>query len=394
MSLSERLKFVKTIRFKLTLLYSVLFFMFSSLLVLSLNVYLNSYMQSDPDFQRFPRQITLTMPNGSMIINNFQQLQIEERERIQEIRIQDLHAIQTLSWLALMPMALLSFLLGYWTSGGFLDPIGKLGTQFENLTRKDLGKTIEVEVDDEVGDLINSFNKLSLRLKSSFDTQEQFVQDASHELKTPLTVIQTNLDTVADDPTASIEDLREGMRNALLGMKNLRTLSENLLQLSESENIKMSELELNALLTEQISMLNDYAANYKVSLLNTIPKEKILINGNDVALGRAIYNILENAIKYSANSKEPQVKLTLSKEASFAQISILDNGPGIAPEYQKKIFRRFFRIDKSRARNSGGFGLGLAIAKKIITAHQGSIKLNSKPGSTIFNIKLPLINKN
>jgi signal transduction histidine kinase len=393
MSLSEKLKFFKTIRFKLTLLYSLIFFMFSSLLVLSFNVYFNNYLQSDPDLQRSPQRLTINMPNGKMVINNFQQLQQEERDRIQEIRNQDLKEIQTISFIALFPMALLSFLVGYWTSGSFLNPIGKLGVQFENLTRKDLGKTIPVEVEDEVGDLITSFNKLSLRLKNSFDTQEQFVQDASHELKTPLTVIQTNLDTVADDPTATIDDLREGMRNALLGMKNLRKLSENLLQLSEAENLTKEEIELNQLLQEQSSMLKDYAQNRQVKLSETLPDKVVKISGNKLALGRAVFNILENAIKYSADTKDSKVEIILANNKDNALITISDNGPGIPVEFQKQIFKRFYRVDKSRARASGGFGLGLAIAKKIISAHSGEISLVSSPGSTKFIITLPLLKK-
>lgn len=389
----ERFKFVKTIRFKLTLLFTLILFMFSSLLVLSLNVYLTSHFMADPNVPSLPQQLTLNLPNGRVVFNNFNQLQQEERDRIQDIRQQDMRELQTISWLALFPVALLSFFLGYWVSGSFLSPISKLTGQFANLTRKDLGKTIPIEVDDEVGDLIASFNNLSSRLKHSFEVQEQFVQDASHELKTPLTVIQTNLDTVAYDDTATKEDLQESMRGALQGMKNLRKLSENLLELSEAENLEMSEVNLTELIEEQVSMLQPYAKNHKVRLSADLGKDPIKISANALALGRAVYNITENAIKYSTDSKKPEVKLVMTKvnKDKFVQIDISDNGPGIPLEAQKLIFKRFFRVDKSRARSSGGFGLGLAIAKKIVETHQGKISLQSEPGKTVFSILIPLI---
>jgi len=391
LDLKNRFKFVKTIRFKLTLLYSVILFALSVILVFSLNLYLNAYLTSNPSLSP-PPPMMIHYNDDSNTVIVFNDLKAEEQLRIKTIRLNDLQRIQTLSIIALFPVAVISFILGYIVSGGFLSPLTHLKNEFDNLQTKDLGKTIPVKIDDEVGRLVTSFNVLSLRLKNAFDTQERFVQDASHELKTPLTVIQTNLDTVADDPNASRAEMQEAMANALLGMKNLRKLTESLLQLSETEQMTDTPFDLGQLIKNQTDSLSELAKQMHVKLETFLPKIKVTVSGDDLALGRSLYNLIENAIKYSDSTKAPVVKVSMQQPSADkkVQVVIQDNGPGIPEEFQKKIFARFYRIDKSRSRQSGGFGLGLAIAKKIIKAHHGSIELTSKPGNTEFRVTLPL----
>lgn len=381
--------FFRTIRFKLTLLYSLITFLFSAILVVSLNLYLNSYLTADPGSFR-PPSIVQSYPNGNQVIISFNDLVREERERIREIRLEDLRQIQNLSLISLFPIAIISFILGYILSGRFLNPIAELSNQFQYLQTKDLGKTIPVEVEDEVGELIMSFNELSTRLNNSFTSQEQFVQDASHELKTPLTVIQTNLDTIVDDETASKQELQSAIALALKGMKDLRRLTENLLQLSGSENITFDKVDLNKLIVTRIDALKPYADTNRVIIKSELPNAPLNIAGDEFAIGSAVSNIIENAIKYSHHGKNPEVKVGLKKVNENAEITIADNGPGIPKEFQSKIFDRFYRIDKSRNHNNGGFGLGLAIAAKHIKTHQGDIKISSKAGETIFTIVLPI----
>ena len=392
-----------SIRFKLTLLNSVILFFFSALLVVSLNLYLNSYLTSDPILKKPPQIVQqFATPYGNTLTISFNDLQAAERIRIKEVRKDDLEQIQALSLIALIPSAILSFILGYFVSGYFLRPLSKLGKEFDALETKDLGKTIPIEVDDEVGHLIGSFNNLSERLRSSFWAQERFVQDAAHELKTPLTVIQTSLDTVVYDKTATREELQASIGTALLGMKNVRRLTDYLLQLSETESTQKENIDLNNLVLTQVDSLAPFALEHQVQVENALPEEIIQIKGDSFLLGRALTNLIENAIKYSAWDKTnaenaelipetAKVKISLEKTtAKLVRITVNDNGPGIAPEYQNKIFQRFFRVDKSRSRKSGGFGLGLAIAKKIVTEHKGSLKLESEPGNTSFIIELPL----
>ena len=397
--------FLQTIRFKLTLLNSVILFLLSATLVLLLNIYLNLYLRADPiSIRQTEEMMNIMHPGAGTGPFWFDQLADEERLRIREIRLEDLREIQRLSIVSLLPLALISFGLGYVISGKYLSPIGKLKNEIDQLRTKDLGKAIPVEVEDEVGGLIMSFNDLSLRLKNAFETQERFVQDASHELKTPLTVIQTNLDTVLDDPKSTNEELKAGIKNALKGMKDLRNLTSYLLELTITKNYEFKQTDINKLVRKQVEMLGAYAAKKNVKISTELESQPMVIKADEISLGRAIFNILENGIKYSRQDGKVEVTLTTKKDNKRAVVTIKtirenkrvlitihDTGEGIPESEQKKIFDRFYRIDKSRSRKSGGFGLGLAIAKKVIADHKGKISVNSKPGDTSFTIEMPLL---
>lgn len=400
----KRWEFFQTIRFKLTLLNSALFFIFFGTMILLLNVYMNRYLRADPDFGPNRGGMIMVQQYDDFPQFQFNQLQMEERARIQEIRLYDLRQIQVLSLFSLLPIALICFALGYIVSGKYLSPLGQLKSEIDLLKARSLGKTIPVEVEDEVGGLIMSFNDMSVRLKEAFSSQERFVQDAAHELKTPLTVIQTNLDTVLDDEKASPDELKLAINNALKGMKDLRNLTDYLLELSINRKILITKVNLNDLVKKQADSLKDYARKQQVGLATTLPREKILLEGDELALGRAMFNLIENAVKYSqpaaaatenpgtlAKHMQPQVRVSLEKARNSAVFKVQDNGQGISAEDQRKIFDRFYRVDKSRNRKSGGFGLGLAIAKKVADEHHGKINVVSKPGNTVFTIELPLL---
>jgi signal transduction histidine kinase len=365
----------------------MIMFLFTSLMVLSLNLYLDSYLKSEPEFQR-PVHVMLGIPN--IYNRDVQQFLVEERNDINGIRLNDLRKIQELSVFGLLPIALLSFAVGYFISGKFLNPLGELRDEIERLRTSDLGRTIPVEENDEVGGLISSFNDMSLRLKAAFDSQEQFVQDASHELKTPLTIIQTNLDTVVDDPAASKAELETAIHNALKAMKDLRKLTDSLLELTLSTKTKVTSISLQQLLHKQFDALSDYAKYQKTKFELKLARKQLTVKGDEMALGRAVFNLLENAIKYSSGMTKPAVRISLESSAGKALIKISDNGPGIPKAEQLKIFERFYRIDKSRNKKTGGFGLGLAIVKKVVDDHNGKLTLQSSKSSTVFQIELPL----
>lgn len=383
----NKLAIFRTIRFKLTLIYSIITFTFVASLVGVLNLYLNNYLKSEPRHMNPPRVwIKEIYPIPGNPDDFYVKLEERQLKTIREIRMQDLREIQRTSIISIFPLALLSFIIGYFLSGRFLKPIENLQLSISKLGKADLGKTIQVKNDDEVGKLIESFNGMSKRLKQAFDAQDNFVQDAQHELKTPLTIIHTNLDTALDDKTASNQELREAISNSLGAIKQMRALTNNLLDLTLPSEESQSTINLGNLVEGQINMLRTYADSMKVNLVFSHPEKELSIIANELAIQRAVFNIIENAIKYSANEENGKVKVQVISEQDKAIIKIIDNGPGIPLEQQQKIFERFYRLDKSRNKKSGGFGLGLAIAKKFIEDNSGEILLQSEPGNTEFNL--------
>ncbi|WKZ30347.1 MAG: ATP-binding protein [Candidatus Dojkabacteria bacterium] len=380
---SIKLPFYQTIRFKLTLFYSFVLFLFSSVIVLSLNLYMNDYLQNDPSLND---RIMFIIPRPRNDL--FNQLTLEDKLFIRQQRLNDLQQMQELSILLLAPIAITSFVLGYIVSGRFLEPITKLNTEIDQMTDTTIGKTIPVEIQDEVGSLVQSFNKLSLRLKDSFEAQKRFVQDASHEIKTPLTVIQTNLDTVLDDPKATKEELSTAIEQALLAVKHLRKLTDYLLTLTMPSQRSLKKVNVSKITESQIELLKSYAQEYNVRLTQDV-EEDLYIKGDSYALEQAIKNVIENAIKYSSEHKDATVIIHAKQENNSVIMTIHDNGKGIPAETLPKIFERFYRVDKSRNSKTGGFGLGLAITKKIVTEHSGTIGAKSEPGNTVFTLTFP-----
>jgi two-component system sensor histidine kinase ArlS len=358
-----------------------------------MNLYLSDYLRKDPSLVNPLHRTTVEefrINSGQITIEKtpFEELTEEERTRIRDIRLGDLEKFQTTSLLALIPFALLSFVLGYLVSGQFLEPLVSLKKEFD-LSRADLlGKQIPIQSNDEIGSLIESFNNLSLRLKDSFDSQTLFVQDASHELRTPLTVIQTNLDTVLDDKKASREEMILAIQNALKGIDNLRKLSDSLLDLSLPVKIKTEKVLVNDFVETQVELLKEFSSKNSVSLKFSPSKVNYSISVDKILFARAISNLIENAIKYSKEVEKPEVVVSILQVKNKLQIIIHDNGIGIPENLQTKVFERFYRVDKSRNRRSGGFGLGLAIVKSILVNHGFSISVKSVPGDTSFIISI------
>lgn len=380
---SKLMKFLKSLRFRLTLVYSLILFLFTSSFVLGMNIFLNDF---------FSREIVPTSRTGivQQYANEkpFVKFLQDQEVNIRELRMQELVSLQEMSLISLIPISVLSFLLGYVVSGKFLFPLKVLNEKVQGLGDKDLGSQVDVYSEDEIGELAESFNNMSVRLKKSFDSQFQFVQDASHELRTPLTIVQTNLDNALEDKAASKEEMKNSIANALDGMKRITKLTSYLLDLT-STNVKLkSEESVSKVVKEQYMQLKELAEQAGVDLTFSAAKGNYVKWVDKISLGRAIYNIVENGIKYSRDVKNPSVAISLKMEGSNVMISIKDNGAGIPKEFQSKVFERFYRVDKSRSRKSGGFGLGLSIAKKIIEDHGGKISLNSSDKGTEFIVKL------
>ena len=235
------------------------------------------------------------------------------------------------------------------------------------------------------------------RLDEAFTAQKQFSANAAHELRTPLAVIQTNLEVFARRETPALKDYQEIFSMLQEQTGRLSHLAEILLDMTGVRTVERSErISLAALTDEVFCDLASIAEQKEVELIQQ--EGDCIITGSYLLLYRAVYNLVENAIKYNHSGGKVTVNIHLSEEitdtstsVNYVFLEVSDTGIGIPPEYQEKIFTPFFRVDKSRSRAMGGAGLGLALVSEIVRQHNGQVKVleSSKKGS-IIAIMLPV----
>ncbi|MEI7604344.1 MAG: HAMP domain-containing sensor histidine kinase [bacterium] len=262
-----------------------------------------------------------------------------------------------------------------------LSPLQEINKLISEVNEKVIYTKINFNSDsEEIIELVTNFNNMMQRLDKAFESQKQFVQNVSHEIKTPLTVIKTNLETILLDEKATKEEINDSIKTAIKSINDLNALSEDLLLLSlmDKNNIVSEQIRLNPIIIDLVQDLQSSAEKKNISIvINGNSNRNILCNKH--LLKRAISNIIENSIKYSPIATK--ITLNIIDKSNETIIEIIDEGSGIPEEQLSKIFNRFFRADNSRSRESGGSGLGLAITKEIIDHVHGSINFsNLHPG--------------
>lgn len=296
---------------------------------------------------------------------------------------------------------LLSSACTYFVSRRALKPLHNLSTKVEKIQAQNLSEPLEVpDSNDEISKLTLSFNEMLSRLNDAFTAQKQFSASAAHELRTPLAVMQTNLEVFARKKEPSTDEYLELFSMIQEQTGRLSHLAEILLDMTGIQTIKRSETFSLAELTDEVLCdLTSIAEQKKIELIQK--DGDCTITGSYLLLYRAVYNLVENAIKYNHPGGKVMVNIqqknfllnpaTPPVPADCALVEVSDTGIGISPEYQEKIFTPFFRVDKSRSRAMGGAGLGLALVNEIARQHGGEVKVlkSNKNGSTIALI-LPL----
>ena len=293
---------------------------------------------------------------------------------------------------------LLSSICTYFISRQALLPLRRLSQEVNQIEVQNLSEALEVPAtNDEISRLTISFNKMLARLDEAFTAQKQFSANAAHELRTPLAVIQTNLEVFARRETPALKDYQEIFSMLQEQTGRLSHLAEILLDMTGVQTVERSErISLAALTDEVFCDLVSVAEQKEVELIQQ--EGDCIITGSYLLLYRAVYNLVENAIKYNHSGGKVTVNIHLSEEitdtstsVNYVFLEVSDTGIGIPPEYQEKIFTPFFRVDKSRSRAMGGAGLGLALVSEIVRQHNGQVKVleSSKKGS-IIAIMLPV----
>ena len=275
----------------------------------------------------------------------------------------------------------------YFVAGKALEPLRELSNQMKNRTIHNLSENLPVpESNDEIAELTDSFNQMSNKLDEAFAMQKRFSQSAAHELRTPLTVLKTKVDVFNKKKEHTSGEYDKLLSVITTHTDRLAELVKDLLDLTNMDALECNEqIELKLLLTDITQELASVAC--KKHLVVTVDGTEKDVMGNKSLLHRAFYNLIENAINY--NTENGEVRIRVEGDTDKVLVTVSDTGIGIPVEQQELIFEPFFRVDKSRSRQMGGAGLGLATARTIIEKHNGSITVcTNESGGSCFTIHL------
>ena len=283
-------------------------------------------------------------------------------------------------------LALLGGVAAYFISGHALKPIREFSDKIEEVQAQNLADSgIEESKIKELNQLSVSYNKMLERLSDAFEIQRQFTANAAHELRTPLSLMQVQLDLYhSTQHPGSDADTVQMIKMLTEQNDRLGKMVKTLLDMSELQTVGRDEkIILNDLVDEVLEDLEPLAQEKNIKLIGKY--KNITMIGSDILIYRLVYNLVENAIKY--NHSDGQVTVNAYKKQKHIYLSVADTGSGIPKELRERVFEPFFRVDKSRSRELGGVGLGLALVREIVRVHDGTISINSNPaGGTIFEV--------
>ncbi len=283
-------------------------------------------------------------------------------------------------------LALLGGVVTYFISGHALRPIKEFSDKIEEVQVQNLSDSrIEENNVKELNKLGISYNNMLERLSDAFEIQRQFTANAAHELRTPLALMQVQLDLYnsATHPGNDADTLQT-IKMVTEQNDKLNRMVKTLLDMSELQSVgRDDKIILDAIVEEVLADLEPLAVEKNIKLIGKC--EDATMIGSDILIYRLVYNLVENAIKY--NHPLGQVTVTAYQRNKHVYLSVEDTGSGIPKELRERVFEPFFRVDKSRSRELGGVGLGLALVREIVRVHDGSICIKSgKTGGTIFEV--------
>ena len=281
-------------------------------------------------------------------------------------------------------LALLGGVVTYFISGHALRPIREFSDKIEEVQAQNLSDSrIEENNVKELNQLGISYNKMLERLSDAFEIQRQFTANAAHELRTPLALMQVQLDLYNSHPGNDTDTLQT-IKMVTEQNDKLNRMVKTLLDMSELQTVgRDDKIILDAIVEEVLADLEPLAMEKNIKLIGKC--EDATMIGSDILIYRLVYNLVENAIKY--NHPLGQVTVTAYQRNKHVYLSVEDTGSGIPKELRERVFEPFFRVDKSRSRELGGVGLGLALVREIVRVHDGSICIKSgKTGGTIFEV--------
>ena len=376
----------RSIRFRMAVIYSAVVFSLAGLVYGG--VYLALALRKDPPpisivTERIvdPAKSGLPFTKVVLLVDPHASLKKDVERQVHEATLERLRTIGVWS---LPGLFLASLVVGWLLAGRLLRPVDRITATAEEISATDLSRRIALGgPKDELKRLADAFDSMLERIDGAFAAQRQFVADASHELRNPIAIIQTNLEVAGDElgPRASV------VRRATLRMARL---VDDLLALARSEAYGQRErVPLAGLAADVAEEHGPLAESRGVRIEVEVEGAGGEVVGDPDALRRALANLVDNAVRVSPQSG--CVTIRSGAEPGGAWLEVVDEGPGIPPEQQAQVFERFWRADESRSRASGGSGLGLAIVRQIVENHGGAITVHSEPGrGARFTIRLPV----
>ncbi|MBR6767509.1 MAG: HAMP domain-containing protein [Clostridia bacterium] len=305
---------------------------------------------------------------------------------------ESLHDIQTkvILWLIVVTAAVL--LVNGFVLRTITRPIGELNESITRMSRGDLSARVNVRGKNEFASLAAAFNSMSERLEQLDKSRNQFVSNASHELKTPLSTMKILIETLMYQDPIDPDMTKEFLTDVNKEIDRLNRIVSDLLTLvnidSGGMKLNLAEIDIEELLEEQVKRLSPLARENGIEL-ECSSRDSLEVTGDLLKLQQVIYNVIDNAIKYTPRGGE--VHCSLTRSGKKAIIKVADTGVGIPQEDLLHIFDRFYRVDKARSRETGGTGLGLSIVKQMVLLHGGNITAASTEGKgSTFTIELPL----
>lgn len=344
--------------------------------------YLNNSLNNEAVFRLIGRDVSVNNKSAGYVLIG------QSFERLYESMDKLLYIL----FISIAVATLLIVMLSYFLTDRSLKPIDKLIFQARQIGHKNLTERLDVEnPEDEIGRLTNVLNDLLRRLQNAFDKEQEFMADAAHELKTPLTVLRAHWEDELNNKILP-DEFKEKLVKDIETITRLSKLINNLMLLSNTEYFQLraefEKVNLEELINEVVSNTK-ILAEVKNQNINMIELTQIIIDGDKAKLYQLFFNIIDNAIKYTP--EKGNINISLKKEHDSAIVEIKDSGIGIPEKDLPNIFRRFYRVHKDRSKKLGGNGLGLSIAKLITEIHRGQIFVESQSGNgSSFIIKLPI----
>jgi len=370
-----------SIRFRLTAVWSILVFGLAGLVVggiyLGLHNSLSNQKISATAFQ--VGGLTFIQPDQAQLV----QRAVNERA---------LDALRVYSFWALLALFFTSLIVGWVVSGRMLRPLGEISNSVREIQASDLKQRIDLGgPNDELRQLADTFDDMLGRLEEAFEGQRQFIHEASHELRNPLAVIRTNLEVTLSDPDANAEDLRHTAEVVERSSERMARLVDDLLVYARKGTLSLERdpVDVSQLIDEAAEEFNAPAVAAGVHLVHHAPAGLWVI-GDRLALRQALGNLLANAIRYSPEGTT--VRLRGGIDGPWVWLAVEDQGAGIDPDDQDRVFQRFWRGNPREGREQGRSGLGLTIVRQIAEAHGGEVKLVSQVDhGSAFALWLPAL---